>query len=104
LTIDFTYEKISCKNKWVATKPLEIIMTERQRVIESLQYDMRYQAMLFVKRNGRKLLALGLGDMFSIGDYMELEKYMIENKKDANNITIKEVVEVISKYRLIRGW
>jgi hypothetical protein len=74
-------------------------MTERQRVIASLRNDLRYQAMLFVKRNGRKLQAQGLGNMFSIGDYMELEKYMTEHKKDSYNITFEEVVKVVKNYR-----
>ena len=55
--------------------------------------------MLFVKRNGRKLQAQGLGNMFSIGDYMELEKYMTEHKKDSYNITFEEVVKVVKNYR-----
>ena len=74
-------------------------MTERQRNKEALQFDMRYQAMLFVDNNARLLIKNGINDGFSLGDYMTLEKYMIDNNKNAHTITLEEGIKVLKDYR-----
>lgn len=70
-------------------------MTERQRNKEALKFNMRYQAMLFVDNNARALVKTGIRNGFSIGDYMAIEKYMIENNKNAHTITFEEVVTIL---------
>jgi hypothetical protein len=74
-------------------------MTERQRNKEALQFDMRYQAMLFVDNNARLLIKNGINDGFSLGDYMILEKYMVDNNKNAHTITLEEGIKVLKDYR-----
>jgi hypothetical protein len=74
-------------------------MTERQRNKEALQFDMRYQAMLFVDNNARLLIKNGINDGFSLGDYMILEKYMVNNNKNAHTITLEEGIKVLKDYR-----
>ena len=74
-------------------------MTERQRNKEALQFDMRYQAMLFVDNNARSLIKNGINDGFSLGDYMTLEKYMVDNNKNAHTITLEEGIKVLKDYR-----
>ena len=76
-----------------------LVMTERQRVIASLRTDFRYQAMLFVRNNAKTLAKYGMGVAYSLGDYMALEKYMIEQNKNSHNITLQEVISVLKDYR-----
>jgi len=71
----------------------------RQQNKEALRFDMRYQAMLFVDNNGRALVRSGINDGFSIGDYMAIETYMIENNKNAHTITFEEVVAILKNKR-----
>ena len=74
-------------------------MTERQQNKEALQFDMRYQAMLFVRNNAKTLARYGMGVAYSLGDYMALEKYMVEQNKNSHNITLQEVISVLQDYR-----
>ena len=74
-------------------------MTERQRNKELLNYDPKYQAILFVNTNGSELYKIGKNDTFTFGVMKSIEKYMIENNKNANTLTLVEAANIIKEYR-----
>jgi hypothetical protein len=73
-------------------------MTERQRNALEWNNSVELQAMLGVKKYGKKLHANGF---YSVGidGFKAIEKYMIEQNKNSKTITFEELVTVIKNYR-----
>jgi hypothetical protein len=74
-------------------------MTERQRNKLAWNNSVELQAMLGVKKYGKKLLANGFGYSVSLNDLRAIENYMMDHKKDAKTITFNEIVRILENNR-----
>jgi hypothetical protein len=73
-------------------------MTERQRNAFEWNNSVELQAMLGVKKYGKKLHANGFYSV-SIDELRAIEKYLIQQNKNSMTITFEELVTVIKNYR-----
>ena len=74
-------------------------MTERQRNSLAWNNSVELQAMLSVKKYGKKLLANGFGYLVGINELRAIENYMMNHKKDSKTITFNEIANILTQNR-----